>query len=361
MLKLYPHIKGLVDQSLSFTNLHVTTPFCAPSRAALFRGQYAHRTGVRVNIPDYPLSLSFRGGYSEFLRQKHEQEELGVWVRRAGYHTMMIGKYHHNGFDFKIPPGWDDFYMSNGGRYMGTYRFTNRDNRDGGHSKNPDDVYRTDQEKIDAIRLIKLHTEKQTRQSAANTFSIRRKPKLETMSSTTSNGSQPFFLYLAPLAPHRPVGNDFTNMVDKARYDGWHPELRIPKTPDFDTAPLSDKPPHRQSPPYTEAELDLLHLEYLSRARAVKSVDDLWAKSLRRSKPAVFEDQPIFSSRQITATNLANTAFTENSIPIASAPTFRFTFQGLASPAVQPLIICLDTLTCALPFLNSLEQRSPNF
>ncbi len=284
MLKLYPHIKGLVDQSLSFTNLHVTTPFCAPSRAALFRGQYAHRTGVRVNIPDYPLSLSFRGGYSEFLRQEHEQEELGVWMRRAGYHTMMIGKYHHNGFDFKIPPGWDDFYMSNGGRYMGTYRFTNRDNRNGGHSQNPDDVYRTDQEMIDATRLIKLHTEKQNRQPTADSVSSRRNPELKTKSSATSNGSQPFFLYLAPLAPHRPVGNDFTNMVHKARYDDWHPELRIPRTPDFDTAPLSDKPPHRQTPPYTEAELDLLHLEYLSRARAVKSVDDLLGEILETLK-----------------------------------------------------------------------------
>ena len=284
MLKLYPHIKGLVDQSLSFTNLHVTTPFCAPSRAALFRGQYAHRTGVRVNIPDYPLSLSFRGGYSEFLRQEHEQEELGVWMRRAGYHTMMIGKYHHNGFDCKIPPGWDDFYMSNGGRYMGTYRFTNRDNRNGGHSQNPDDVYRTDQEMIDATRLIKLHTEKQNRQPTADSVSSRRNPELKTKSSATSNGSQPFFLYLAPLAPHRPVGNDFTNMVHKARYDDWHPELRIPRTPDFDTAPLSDKPPHRQTPPYTEAELDLLHLEYLSRARAVKSVDDLLGEILETLK-----------------------------------------------------------------------------
>ena len=284
MLQLYPHIKGLVDQSLSFTNLHVTTTFCAQSRAALFRGQYAHRTGVRVNIPDYPLSLSFRGGYSEFLRQQHEQEELGVWMRRAGYHTMMIGKYHHNGFDFKIPPGWDDFYMSNGGRYMGTYRFTNRHHRKGGHSQNPDDVYRTDQEMIDAIRLIKLHTETRNRQPTAGSISSRRNPELKTTSLATSNGSQPFFLYLAPLAPHRPVGNDFTNMVHKALYDDWHPELRIPKTPDFDTAPLSDKPPHRQTPPYTEAELDLLHLEYLSRARAVKSVDDLLGEILETLK-----------------------------------------------------------------------------
>ena len=280
MLELYPHIQGLVEQSLSFTNLHVTTPFCAPSRASLFRGQYAHRTGVRVNIPEYPLSLSFRGGYSEFLRQQHEKEELGVWMRRAGYHTMMIGKYHHNGFDFKIPPGWDDFYMSNGGRYMGTYRFTNRDNRNGGHSKNPDDVYRTDQEKIDAIRLIKLHTERQTLPPSADKFSSRRKQNQKAASTTPPNGAQPFFLYLAPLAPHRPVGNDFTDMVHKARYDNWQPKLKVPKTPDFDTAPLSDKPPHRQTPPYTEAELDLLHLEYLSRARAVKSVDDLLGEIL---------------------------------------------------------------------------------
>lgn len=148
LLKLYPHIGGLVDERLSFTNLHVTTPFCAPFRAALFRGQYAHRTGVRVNILECPLSLSVRGGYSEFLRQEHEQEELGVWMRHAGYRTMLIGKYHHNSFDF---------YMSNGGRYMGTYRFTNRDNQNGGHSQNPVGVYRTDQEMIDAVWLIKLH------------------------------------------------------------------------------------------------------------------------------------------------------------------------------------------------------------
>ena len=280
LLKLYPHIGGLVDESLSFTNLHVTTPFCAPSRAALFRGQYAHRTGVRVNIPEYPLSLSFRGGYSEFLRQEHEQEELGVWMRRAGYRTMMIGKYHHNGFDFKIPPGWDDFYMSNGGRYMGTYRFTNRDNQNGGHSQNPVDVYRTDQEMIDAVRLIKLHTQKQNQKPTAVAPSSRRKSGAKITPSAASTASQPFFLYLAPLAPHRPIGNDFTNMVHKARYDDWHPELRIPNTPDFDTPPLSERPPHRQTPPYTETELDLLHLEYLSRARAVKSVDDLLGEIL---------------------------------------------------------------------------------
>ena len=124
MLELYPNIRKIATGGMQFTNLHVTTPFCAPSRASLFRGQYAHQTGVRVNVPESALSLGFKGGYSEFLRQGHDRDELGVWMKQAGYRTIMIGKYHHNGFDYRRPPGWDDFYMSNGGSYTQTYRFT---------------------------------------------------------------------------------------------------------------------------------------------------------------------------------------------------------------------------------------------
>ncbi len=268
LLELYPHIKKLAAKSISFTNLHATTPFCGPSRASLFRGQYAHRTGVRVNIPESHLSLGFKGGYKEFLRQGHDKDELGVWMKRAGYRTMMIGKYHHNGFDFRKPPGWDDFYMSNGGRYQGTYRFTTKDDPKGSNSQNGDDVYRTDQEIEDAVRLIRDH-HNGSREINSEKKSSRR---------TTPQNSQPFFLYLAPLAPHRPVGRDFTNMVDKKKYDHWQPDLRIPPTPEFDESQMSDKPLHRQSPPYTTKEIEVLESEYLSRARAVKSVDDMVGK-----------------------------------------------------------------------------------
>jgi arylsulfatase A-like enzyme len=183
LLELYPHIKKLAAKSISFTNLHATTPFCGPSRASLFRGQYAHRTGVRVNIPESHLSLGFKGGYKEFLRQGHDKDELGVWMKRAGYRTMMIGKYHHNGFDFRKPPGWDDFYMSNGGRYQGTYRFTTKDDPKGSNSQNGDDVYRTDQEIEDAVRLIRDH-HNGSREINSEKKSSRR---------TTSQNSQPFF------------------------------------------------------------------------------------------------------------------------------------------------------------------------
>ncbi|QEG21522.1 sulfatase family protein [Mariniblastus fucicola] len=266
MLQLYPGFNELAKRSVSFTNLHVTTPFCGPSRAALFRGQYAHRTGVRVNIPESPLSLKFRGGYTEFQRQGHDHDELGVWLKRGGYRTMMLGKYHHNGFDFKKPDGYDDFYVSNGGRYQGTYVFTTRESPEGAPRRNGLDVYRTDQESDDAIALIRQHATRR---------------KLQTNSGEVA---QPFFFYYAPLAPHRPSGLDFSKMVNDEKYKNWQPNLKIPRTPDFDEPDMLDKPSHRQSPPYSAEELATLHFEHQCRARAVKSVDDFVQRMIKELK-----------------------------------------------------------------------------
>ena len=46
---LFPNIMNVARQGLAFRNCHVTTPICGPSRACLYRGQYAHNTGIRVN------------------------------------------------------------------------------------------------------------------------------------------------------------------------------------------------------------------------------------------------------------------------------------------------------------------------
>ena len=256
MLAVYPAFNDLAKRSIHFTNLHVTTPFCGPSRASLFRGQYAHRTGVRVNIPESPLSLKLKGGYSEFLRQGHDHDELGVWLKRGGYRTMMLGKYHHNGFDFVKPDGFDDFYVSNGGLYKGVYEFTTREDPHGKPRRNPEDQYRTDRECDDAVALLQQHSQRREQQTKAGKV------------------AQPFFMYYAPIAPHRPSGNDFTLMVDEKKYGDWQPDLKLPQSPDFNESDMFDKPTHRQSPPYTEKELETLEHEHLCRARAIKSVDD---------------------------------------------------------------------------------------
>jgi arylsulfatase A-like enzyme len=259
MLAQYPNIERLAKQGTSFTNLHVTTPFCGPSRAALFRGQFAHRTGVRINVPRLDISLKFKGGHREFVRQGHDKEELGVWLKRGGYRTMHIGKFHHNGFDYRKPVGWDDFYVSLGGRYLGTSVFTTREDPQGKRSRNGANVYRTEQEAQDFVNLMDQHADRKN--------------------------DQPFFMYIAPLAPHRAVGHELSDMVDKTKYSDWGDNLKIDRTPDFDEQEISDKPLERQFPPLSEANIDMMEREFRCRARAVKSVDDMVgtiAKTLKR-------------------------------------------------------------------------------
>ena len=276
MLELYPGFNELAKRSINFTNMHVTTPFCGPSRAALFRGQYAHRTGIRINIPESPLSLKLKGGYSEFLEQGYDHDELGVWLKNGGYRTMLLGKYHHNGFDFRKPDGFDDFYVSNGGLYFGTYEFTTRDDPKGVALRADEDVYRTDREADDAVSLIDQHHKRR---------------EIQTKSGEVA---QPFFFYYAPLAPHRPSGHDFTLMVDKEKYGDWQPDLKIPETPDFNESDMFDKPVDRQPPPYTERQIKKLHKEHLCRARAVKSVDDLVQKMIAELKAKGMYDNTYF-------------------------------------------------------------------
>ena len=89
-----PNLKRLADEGMSFTNFHVTTPVCGPSRACLYSGNYAHRNNVRVNDPTSKFALGFSGGYDEFNRT----DEIGHWMKAAGYRTAFVGKYMHHHF-----------------------------------------------------------------------------------------------------------------------------------------------------------------------------------------------------------------------------------------------------------------------
>ena len=90
------------------------------------RGQYAFSTGVKVNDPASSVSNGFTGGYGEFLDRGYDHDELGGWMKDAGYRTIHVGKYHHAGFDWRVPPGWDDFAMTAGGKY---YKFTKEETK----------------------------------------------------------------------------------------------------------------------------------------------------------------------------------------------------------------------------------------
>lgn len=75
-----PNIDKLYKESVRFTNFHVD-PTCAPTRAALMTGKYAHHVGVWHTIS---------GG--NHLRST--EVTMADVFKRAGYRTALFGKWH---------------------------------------------------------------------------------------------------------------------------------------------------------------------------------------------------------------------------------------------------------------------------
>lgn len=84
-----PTIDRLAREGILFENVFCTNSICTPSRASVITGQYAHTHGV------YDL-----GGRIEPARQY-----LALEMKRAGYQTAMIGKWH-----LKLEPAAFDYY-----------------------------------------------------------------------------------------------------------------------------------------------------------------------------------------------------------------------------------------------------------
>src|SRR5437867_5070078 len=86
-----PNIDRLAKEGVYFKNAFCTTSLCSPSRASILSGLYAHRHGVRDNFTEFPSELP----------------NLASLLKRAGYATAYIGKWHM-GEDNDAPrPGFD--------------------------------------------------------------------------------------------------------------------------------------------------------------------------------------------------------------------------------------------------------------
>ncbi|MBK5257020.1 MAG: sulfatase-like hydrolase/transferase, partial [Vicinamibacteria bacterium] len=147
-----PKMQSLIAaQGVNFQNAIATTPLCAPSRATIFRGQYAHSHGSRSNDP--PL-----GGYALYRDGGLEGDSLPVWLHAAGYRTAFVGKYingYRPGFAF-VPPGWDDWLALTQPQRHENFTF----NENGRDMSAPSGVYQTDYLATRAIEYLKRTEER---------------------------------------------------------------------------------------------------------------------------------------------------------------------------------------------------------
>lgn len=75
-----PSMDCIAREGVRFTNMFVTNSLCAPSRACFLTGTWSHTNGVTTNSSNWKPRPTFIDH-----------------LRRAGYHTVAIGKFHRGG------------------------------------------------------------------------------------------------------------------------------------------------------------------------------------------------------------------------------------------------------------------------
>ena len=116
-----PNIDRLAAQGVRFTNFYSNGPECSPTRTALLTGRYQQR------VPGLECALGTGnvGRYDDAiaLAEKHNlglppaQSVLAPALKKAGYHTVALGKWHLGYEQHLLPPhhGFDYFLASLGG------------------------------------------------------------------------------------------------------------------------------------------------------------------------------------------------------------------------------------------------------
>ena len=81
-----PHIDGLVGAGIRFDNFYANCPVCSPTRASLMTGRYPELVGVPGVIRTHAEN---NWGYMD-----PKAILLPQVLKRVGYHTAIIGKWH---------------------------------------------------------------------------------------------------------------------------------------------------------------------------------------------------------------------------------------------------------------------------
>lgn len=115
--------RTMARRGASYPYSFVVDSLCCVSRASTFTGQYPHQTGVLTNTS--AGSSSGLGGWAAFTAGGNPQRSVGVALQRAGYTTGFVGKYL-NEYEWNPgwrvpprPPGWTDFRAVFGSAYDG--------------------------------------------------------------------------------------------------------------------------------------------------------------------------------------------------------------------------------------------------
>jgi len=240
-MRVLPKTRALLAaKGTTFANSFVSYSLCCPSRSTFLTGQYPHNHGVVANSGP-------NGGYQRL----DSSNTLPVWLRQAGYYTAHLGKYLNNyGVDSpEPPPGWSRWFGLIDPSTYRLYDYTVSDDgvpESRGHAAGD---YQTDVLAAEAERVLR----------------------------SRAGESQPFFVSVAPIAPHleRIAGKQVAPRA-APRYKGRFAKESLPARPSFSEPDVGDKPAHiRRLPGLSPAKADRETAIYRARLASLLAVDDL--------------------------------------------------------------------------------------
>ncbi len=245
-------------------NHFISLTLCCPSRATMLRGQFGHNTDIVANGGKF-------GGFNKFFQDGLESSTIATWLQRSGYRTGLVGKYLNDypseasGKTY-VPPGWDTWFVPNGGDEYGQYNYdVNDDGRTVHFGSRPQDHF--------------------------NDVMLQRAQAFIRDAAGDPPG-RPFFLYVAPFLPHTPF-------TAPPRYLSLLPDVKAPRPPSFNEADVSDKPVWVQRLPRLDAEaIRAIDLMYRKRRQCTQALDDMVAAlvSTLRSTGQLANTTVVFTS-----------------------------------------------------------------
>ncbi|TVY81869.1 Arylsulfatase [Lachnellula suecica] len=235
--------KYLTDKGTFYKRHYCTVALCCPSRVNLWTGKAAHNTNVTDVMPPY-------GGYPKFVDRGYNDDYLPVWLQNAGYNTYYTGKLFNShtifnydnpvaggftGSDFLLDPFTYQYYnavLSRNGRkpvsYAGQY--------------SPDVI-------------------------AEKAFGFLEEAMAD---------EKPFFIAIAPIAPHSEVSTgNFSQPQYAPRHADLFTDYKVPRTKNFNPDKPSGANWIAKLPQLNETVIAYNDEFARCRLRALQSVDEM--------------------------------------------------------------------------------------